>query len=105
MFDEINRLHLFDFWIDSLGVVTGDVLELHASNSAYSAAAKVRFIDVEFVCIATMFHHAVFREATSTESLKVRALADFRSRLFAIDSDSGETPFFVAAASAQVTIA
>ena len=105
MFEELNSLELWDFSIYSFATSEAgdDVLQVRGAVSSYSTAATIQFYEVQFISAPTLFHHALFRLATTDEIAATRKLVDFDCELFAIESDGAYT-FLIAAASVRVSI-
>ena len=110
MLDELNAQKLWDFWIESFGTSeAGDnVLVINAGQDFPNRHATLRFQETEYISCPILFHHAQFREASATETCDVRKQTEFESKLFAVDTDVGdsqaERTYFIAAKAVDVAI-
>ena len=110
MLDELNSLKLWDFWIESFGTSKDgdDLLVINAGQDFPNSHATLCFEETEYISCPIRFHHAQFREATATEANAVKNQTEYESKLFAVDTDVGdsqaERTFFIAAKTVDVVI-
>ena len=103
MLDAFNALGLYDFWLNSFtsSQAGDDVAEIHAGTNFPTRCATLRFFNVEYISLPTLFHHAQVRLATNDELRAIRKLVEFEAQLFAIDAEVGDPEeqrtYFVAA--------